>query len=175
MNLQSLSLQSDLIEIIPLAENDFNELFEVASDPLIWEQHPSPERYKHDDFKLYFDGAMLGNSAFKIIDKSTNKIIGSTRYYDYQPDNSSIAIGYTFLAKKYWGGVYNKSAKTLLINYAFKFVDNIYFHIGATNIRSQKAIGKIGAVKTNEIFFESNGRSLPYFEYLISKQSWINS
>ena len=168
-------LQDDIIKIIPLVETDFENLFLVASDPLIWEQHPTRDRYKEEVFRLYFDGAILTQTAFKIIDKSIDKIIGSTRFYDYKAENRSIAIGYTFLAKAYWGGVYNKLAKKLLLDYAFRYVDNVYFHIGATNIRSQKAIAKIGAAKVAEIDFDYYGRKLLHFEYLISKKEWAST
>ncbi|MCK9641573.1 MAG: GNAT family N-acetyltransferase [Prolixibacteraceae bacterium] len=174
VNWQPEILESDLLKIVPLIEADFDNLYKAASDPIIWEQHPANDRYKLEVFKPYFDGAIAGKSAFKIIDKSTNQMIGSTRYYDYNPEKSGIAIGFTFLAKEYWGGTYNKSVKKLMIDYAFQFVDIIYFHIGVTNIRSQKAIQKIGAIKRDEINFENNGQSLPHFEYLIKKQSWIN-
>lgn len=170
INWQPEILENDILKIIPLVETDFANLFKVASDPLIWEQHPATDRYKLEEFKIYFDGAISGKSSFKIIDKLTNAIIGSTRFYEYKPENSSVAIGYTFLAKEYWGGVYNKSAKKLLIDYAFQFVDKIYFHIGATNFRSQMAITKIGAIKTNEIDFDNNGQPFPHFEYLIQKK-----
>ncbi|MEO6904317.1 MAG: GNAT family N-acetyltransferase [Bacteroidia bacterium] len=175
INLRPEILQDEMIKIIPLKETDFEELFKVASDPLIWEQHPTRDRYKPEVFKLYFDGAILGQSAFKIIDILRNEIIGSSRFYDYKPEKKSIAIGYSFLAKEYWGGIYNKSAKRLLIDYAFKYVDNIYFHIGSTNIRSQKAITKIGATKVGEVDFDYYGRKLLHFEYAISKKEWIES
>ena len=171
-NWQPEILEDDILKIVPLFETDFDRLFEIASDPLIWEQHPTSNRYKKEIFKLYFDGAISGKTAFLIIDKSTNKIIGSTRYYDYKVENSSIAIGYTFLSRQYWGGLYNKSSKKLLINYAFQFVDKIYFHIGATNIRSQLATMKIGATKVGEVDFDYYGKKLLHFEYTISKKEW---
>ena len=171
-NWQPEILEDDILKIVPLFETDFDLLFEIASDPLIWEQHPTSNRYKKEIFKLYFDGAISGKTAFLIIDKSTNKIIGSTRYYDYKVENSSIAIGYTFLSRQYWGGLYNKSSKKLLINYAFQFVDKIYFHIGATNIRSQLATMKIGATKVGEVDFDYYGKKLLHFEYTISKKEW---
>lgn len=169
INWQPEILENDILKIVPLFETDFEDLFKVASDPLIWEQHPTKDRYKREVFKPYFDGAISGKAAFKIIDKLTNQLIGSTRFYDYKPETRSIAIGYTFLAKAYWGSAYNKSSKMLLIEYAFQFVDNIYFHIGATNIRSQMAIEKIGAVKVSEVDFDYYGKKLLHFEYLISK------
>lgn len=163
-------LEDETLKLMPLEEKDFEDLFQVASDPRIWEQHPTSDRYKREVFKLYFDGAIKSKSAFLIIEKSTNAIMGSTRYYDYRTENSSIAIGYTFLARAYWGGKFNAALKKLLIDHAFLFVDKIYFHIGATNIRSQMAILKIGATKVGEVDFDYYGRKLLHFEYLIEKK-----
>lgn len=165
-------LASSIIKLVPLTEFDFERLYEVASDPLIWEQHPSSDRYKREVFESYFNGASSSNTAFIIFDKETNKIIGSTRYYDYKPEKLSIAIGYTFLARDYWGGVYNHSIKKALLDYAFLFVDKVYFHIGPSNVRSQKATMKIGAVKVGESDLDLNGHKLMHFEYLIEKRNW---
>ena len=171
-NWQPEILEDDILKMVPLFESDFDLLFEIASDPLIWEQHPTSNRYKKEVFKLYFDGAISGKTAFLIIEKSTSKVIGSTRYYDYKAEDSSIAIGYTFLSRQYWGGLYNKSSKKLLIDYAFQFVDKIHFHIGGTNIRSQLATMRIGATKVGEVDFDYYGRKLLHFEYTISKKEW---
>jgi RimJ/RimL family protein N-acetyltransferase len=169
-NWQPENLENEILKLIPLKSTDFDRLFTVAADPLIWEQHPTKDRYKQEVFKRYFDGAVASNTAFLIFDKANDQIIGSTRYYDHKPENSSIAIGYTFLAKKYWGSSYNKACKKLLLAYAFRFVDKIYFHIGASNLRSQKAIEKIGASKIGEIDFDYYGSKLLHFEYMISKK-----
>jgi len=169
---QPYNLEDSIVKLVPLAASDFENLFAVASDPLIWEQHPAKDRYKKDVFQLYFDGAVSSGSAFLITDKLTGQVIGSTRYYDYKPEKSGIAIGFTFLARQYWGGLYNKSAKKLLLDYAFQFVDNVYFHIGPDNIRSQRAILKIGAAKINEVEIENNGQKSLHYEYLVQKQDW---
>lgn len=175
INWQPDYLENDLIKLIPLQKNDFEKLYAVAADPLIWEQHPTKNRYKREVFKLFFDGAVTDDMAFMIIERATGNIIGSTRYYDYKPDNSSIAIGYTFLAKAYWGGKYNQSCKKLLLDYAFQFVSKVYFHIGATNTRSQLAIQKTGAAKINEVDFDHYGEKVLHFEYTIKKEDWKNS
>jgi RimJ/RimL family protein N-acetyltransferase len=172
INWQPEILEDNIVKLIPIAESDFENIFKVASDPLIWEQHPTKDRYKREVFQLYFDGAISSKTAFLIIDKSSDKIIGSTRYYDYKPDNSSIAIGFTFLSREYWGGLYNKSSKRLLLDYAFRFVDKVYFHIGATNLRSQLATMKIGAKKVNEVYIDHHGHNQLHYEYLIQKQEW---
>lgn len=161
------NLEDELIQLVPIVETDFERTFEAAADPLIWEQHPSKDRYKRESFQQYFDDAINSKTAFLIIDKSNSQIIGSTRFYNYKPEESSIAIGYTFLTRQYWGGQYNKAAKKLLIDYAFNFVDKVYFHIAASNIRSQMAILKIGAKKVNEIDFDIQGQKILHFEYVI--------
>lgn len=169
INWQPANLEDNIVKLIPLNGLDFENIFQVASDPLIWEQHPTKDRYKKEVFQLYFDSAIASKTAFLIIDKSADKIIGCTRYYDFNPDNASIAIGYTFLSRQYWGGQYNKSTKRLLLDYAFQFVNKVYFHIGANNLRSQLAIMKIGATKMNEVNIDHYGESLLHFEYIIQK------
>src|SRR5262245_6436218 len=140
-------LKGELLELRPLATPDWDELFAVASDPLIWEQHPERDRYKEDVFRIFFRDAMQSGGAFVIIDRKTEQIIGSTRFYGYDPEQSEIEIGWTFLARKYWGGRYNAEMKQLLLKHAFKFVERVVFFVGEDNLRSQKAIEKVGAMK----------------------------
>ena len=138
-------LKGELIELRPLAPEDWHELFAVASDPLIWEQHPESDRYKEEVFKIFFEDALGSGGAFIVIDTQTQQIIGSTRFHGYDPEKSEIEIGWTFLARKYWGGRYNAEMKQLMLRHAFKFVENVVFFVGENNIRSQKATEKIGA------------------------------
>jgi N-acetyltransferase len=140
-------LKGELIELRPLAPEHWDDLFAVASDPLIWEQHPESDRYKEDVFKVFFREALECGGAFVVIDSKSQRIIGSTRFYGYDPEKSEIEIGWTFLARKYWGGRYNAEMKELLLNHAFKFVESVVFLVGEKNFRSQKAIEKIGAIK----------------------------
>ena len=141
------NLKGELIELRPLTPEDWEDLFAVASDPLIWEQHPESDRYKEDVFKIFFSDALESGGAFVIIDRKNQQIIGSTRFYGYDPEKSEIEIGWTFLARKYWGGRYNRELKQLMLDHAFKFVENVIFYVGENNVRSQKATEKIGAVK----------------------------
>ena len=140
-------LQGELIELRPLKPNDWDELFAVASDSLIWEQHPEPDRYKEDVFSIFFNEALECGGAFVVIDRKVQQIIGSTRFYGYDPEKSEIEIGWTFLARQYWGGRYNAEMKRLLLNHAFRFVESVVFFVGENNVRSQKAMEKIGATK----------------------------
>ena len=150
MNIQA-TLENENVKLVPLNPNDLEELFSVASDPKIWEQHPNKDRYKREVFEKFFQGAIESKGAFKIIDKNTGEIAGSTRFYDYNPKENSIFIGYTFYATKFWGSKLNPQVKKLMLDYIFQFVDKVNFHVGKDNIRSQKAMEKLGAKKVDEV------------------------
>jgi len=163
-------LKGELIELRPLKPDDWDELFAVASDSLIWEQHPEPHRYTEDVFRVFFQGALESGGAFVIIDRQTQHIIGSTRFYGYDRENSEIEIGWTFLARKYWGGRYNAEMKRLLLNHAFKFVESVVFFVGENNVRSQKAMEKVGAIKVGTVTRTYGNRPpTPNVKYVISK------
>jgi N-acetyltransferase len=140
-------LVGELIEVRPLASDDWEELFAVASDPLIWEQHPARDRYREDVFREFFREALETGSAFVVIERKTGKTIGSSRYFGLDPEESVVEIGWTFLALAFWGGEYNRELKRLMLDHAFKFVERVVFIIGVTNFRSQKALEKIGGVR----------------------------
>ncbi|MEZ4692073.1 MAG: GNAT family N-acetyltransferase [Ignavibacteria bacterium] len=169
------TLENETVKLVPLKADDFETLFEVASDPLVWEQHPNKDRYKREVFENFFKGAMESGGAFLIFDNKTGKAIGSSRYYYPNEKTDVIAIGYTFLARDHWGSTYNQAVKKLMLDHAFKFVDTVHFHIGADNIRSQKAIGKIGAVKIDEKEIRYYGEAeSKNFIYKIVKKDWTN-
>ena len=170
------TLENEFVKIEPLKESDFEVLYAVASDPLIWEQHPNKDRYKREVFEIFFKGAIESGGAFLVFDKQTGKAIGSSRYYDYSMENKSILIGYTFFARSHWGSKFNPALKNLMIQYVFQFVDAVIFHIGANNMRSQKAIERLGAVKTGELEVEYYGEASKLnFVYEIKKEDWQKS
>lgn len=139
------SLQGTLIEIRPLLLNDFAALFDAASDPLIWEQHPENDRYKREVFQKFFDGAIASQGAFAVIERKSGRIIGTSRYCNLNPVEQEVEIGWTFLERAFWGGAYNGELKSLMLDHAFRFVDRVVFVVGENNVRSQKALQKIGA------------------------------
>ena len=168
------TLASELIKIIPLTDDDFERLYEVASDPLIWEQHPNKNRYQREVFETFFKGGMESKGAFLVTDVATGEVIGSSRYYDYDGAHNSIAVGYTFIGRDYWGNGYNKALKQLMFDYAFQFVDKIILHIGATNYRSQKAAEKLGAKKVDEMEVAYYGEpAKTNFVYQVDKLDWV--
>lgn len=125
---------------------DYESLYAVAADPLIWAQHPNPDRWKRAVFSTYFEGALLSGRAYLIIHRQTGEVMGCTRYYDLDYSARSIKIGYTFLGRKWWGGGYNPTVKALMLDHAFDYVDQVFFEVGEHNIRSIKAMQRIGGV-----------------------------
>jgi RimJ/RimL family protein N-acetyltransferase len=140
------TLKGELVELRPLRSEDFPALFAVASDPLIWEQHPEHDRYKEEKFRAYFQSGIDCGGALLALDAKTGAVIGSSRYFGYNAEASEIEIGWSFLARSHWGGTYNGEMKRLMLEHAFRFVENVVFLIGADNLRSRKAVEKIGAV-----------------------------
>ena len=140
-------LKGELLTLRPLRPEDFPELYAVASDPLIWEQHPANDRYKEEVFQAFFRQALESGGALIAIDSHDGRVTGSSRFHGYDQEKSEIEIGWTFLARSHWGGAYNREMKQLMLRHAFKFVDSVIFLVGPRNLRSQRALEKIGAVR----------------------------
>ena len=164
-------LVGDLVELRPLLPEDWEQLYAVASDPLIWEQHPASDRYKEDVFRKFFREALESQGALVVMDRKTHQIIGSSRYFGFDRENREIEIGWTFLARSHWGGRYNGEVKRLMIDHAFKFVDSVFFLVGPDNHRSRRALEKIGAMFSGK--HESadvDGKTMDLVVYEISRR-----
>lgn len=140
------TLTGELVELRPLREDDFSALFAVAADPLIWEQHPEPDRCTEPVFRRFFQGAMESGGAFLVLDRKTGQVIGSSRFKGYDEDRSEIEIGWSFLARSRWGGPYNAEMKRLMLAHAFRSVARVIFWVGPDNRRSRRALEKLGGV-----------------------------
>lgn len=140
------TLKNDVVKIEPLRPGDFDLLYAVAADPLIWEQHPQKERYQRPVFEGFFKTAIESGGAFRVIDSVTGELIGSSRYHDLNETECKVEIGYTFIARSRWGGPHNRSLKTLMLDHAFRFVDRVIFKVGVNNWRSRKAMEKLGGM-----------------------------
>lgn len=141
------TLTGQLVTLRPLRDADFAALYAVAADPLLWEQHPEPDRCKEPVFAEFFRGAMASGGALLVTDAVTGEVIGSSRFAHHDEANRSIEIGWTFLARSRWGGRYNGELKALMLAHAFTFVDRVFFVVGPQNFRSQRALAKIGAAR----------------------------
>src|SRR5690606_3630249 len=167
------ALRSDLAVLVPLTAGDFEALYAVAKDPLIWEQHPNKDRWKKSVFRTFFEGAWQSGGAFKVVDPRTGDVMGSTRFYGLDRGDDSILIGYTFYGRAHWGTGVNGAVKRMMLDYIFQYVSRVYFHVGSVNVRSQRAMERLGALRVCEqevaYFGETPKQNVVY---LITKQKW---
>ena len=155
-------LEGELVRLRPLRADDWDDLYAVASDRLIWEQHPCNDRYQEEVFREFFREALESGGALLISDARNNQVIGSSRFARYDEAKSEIEIGWTFLARSYWGGVYNRELKKLMLEHAFHFVRSVVFLVGPQNYRSQKAVEKIGGVRVGMTIDEKGRESVVF-------------
>jgi N-acetyltransferase len=165
-------LKGELLELRPLRPEDFNALYSVASDPLIWEQHPIKDRYKKEVFKIFFREALESGGALIVIDSKDGQAIGSSRFHGYDREKSEIEVGWTFLAKSHWGGIYNGEMKLLMLRHAFKFVNSVIFLVGPQNLRSLRAVKKIGGVRVGS---KPDGDGRESFVYQITASTFLGT
>ena len=130
------------ITLRPLAAPDFDELFAAASDPLIWAQHPDPGRGPREGFLPFFDDALKSKGCLVAIDAT--RVVGWSRYTQYAP-GERVTIGYTFLVRSHWGGTTNAEMKRLMLRHAFNDVQEVLFSVAERNVRSRRAVEKLGA------------------------------
>jgi RimJ/RimL family protein N-acetyltransferase len=140
-------LTGRLLELRPLRAEDFDALYAVAADPLLWEQHPQSNRHERPVFEAFFAEAIASRGALAVGDVRDGRVIGSSRYFGHDEATGEIEIGWTFLARSHWGGTYNRELKDLMLRHAFRFVTRVLFLVGPNNHRSRRALEKIGAVQ----------------------------
>jgi RimJ/RimL family protein N-acetyltransferase len=168
-------LEGELVCIRPIAHSDFEPLYTAASDPLIWQQHPQSDRYKREVFQKFFDTAIESKGAFVLLNRRTGHIIGSSRYCNLKPAESEVEIGWTFLHRAYWGGPYNLELKKLMLDHAFHFVERVVFVAGENNLRSQKALQKIGAKFIGRTVRPGSTDGVKdHVLFAIQRSAWIN-
>ena len=167
MNFKS-NFENDSISLLQIKKESFEELYLVASNPVIWEQHPESDRWKKEKFSIFFENGIQNKFGFLLIfDKCKKEIIGSTRFYSYDEEEQAIRIGFTFIAQKYWGTSINLQVKKMMLDYTFKFLDKVYFDIGINNVRSRKAVEKLGA----RLFLDNKKGNVVY---ILKKNEFIN-
>ncbi len=163
------TLKGELVELRLLRADDFHDLYAVAADPLLWEQHPSKDRYEKQVFEAFFREALASGGALLAIDSKDSQVIGSSRFHGYDEEKGEIDIGWTFLARSHWGGVYNREMKQLMLRHAFRFVNTVIFLVGPQNRRSQRAVEKIGGVRVGS---RSDGGGRDSFVYHITASTF---
>ena len=159
----------------PLTEADWPALWAVASDRELWAVHPSHDRWQEPVFRAFFDDAIARGGALAIVDKASGEIIGSSRFQfsDRLAEEGELEIGWSFLARSYWGKGYNAEFKRLMLEHAFRHVDRVVFRVGADNVISRRAMEKIGGTLTGETFVEERaGRPVEHVIYEITREGF---
>lgn len=164
------TLQGPCVTVRPIAPADWEPMFLAASDPEVWAQHPASDRYTEPAFRRFFDDAIACGSAFAFVARQSGEIIGSSRYNGFDATLREVEIGWTFLTRSYWGGGVNGEIKRLMLDHAFRYVDTVVFWIGESNIRSRRAIEKIGGVRRGDIHYRNGSSDSPHVVYEIRKQ-----
>lgn len=138
-------LEGERLLLRPLAADDWDALYAVASDPEIWAIHPQPNRWQEPVFRRFFADALERGGALAVVDRASGALIGSSQYkIDDPADGGSVEIGWTFLARSHWGGETNREMKRLMLVHAFHYVERVHFRVGEVNLRSCRAMEKIG-------------------------------
>ena len=168
-------LEGERLLLRPLRADDWDALFAVASDPLIWEQHPAHDRWREPVFRAFFADALAHGGALVAIDKAEGAVIGSSRYQGLEEaDGGSVEIGWTFLARSHWGSTYNHDMKRLMLTHALASIAECLFLVGVSNIRSRRALEKIGARLTDrtEERIMAGGEVIPHVTYVITRDDF---
>ena len=170
------TLEGERLLLRPLRNDDWGALFAVAADPLVWELHPAHDRWQAPVFRAFFDDALAQGGALAVIDKTSGRIVGSSRLQSYDPANGgSVEIGWTFLARSHWGGAVNRDMKRLMLAHALQAVERVRFRVGETNWRSRRAMEKIGGRLTDATETAiMAGAPVVHVIYEITRQSFAN-
>lgn len=170
------TLEGPTLRLRPLRPDDWDELFAVASDPQVWALHPAHDRWQEPVFRAFFADALEQGGALAVIDKSTGRIVGSSRFQGHDPaDGGSVEIGWTVLARSHWGGAANREMKQLMLEHALANVERIDFRVGESNLRSRRAMEKIGGrLSERDEIVEVAGRTVRHVIYEIDRESFAN-
>jgi RimJ/RimL family protein N-acetyltransferase len=170
-------LEGERLHLRPLVPEDWEALFAVAADPLIWQQHPAHDRWREQVFRAFFDDALANKGALVAIDRGTGAVIGSSRFQGLsEADGGSVEIGWTFLARSHWGGTFNLEMKRLMLAHALASVAECRFLVGETNTRSRTALERIGARLTDrrEERIMAGGEVIPHLTYVMTREDFAS-
>lgn len=166
------TLSGETLELRPLAPDDFEALHAAASDPLIWALHPETTRWQREVFQRFFDSGLACGGALVVRERASGAVVGSSRYYHWKPESREISVGYTFLVRRLWGGAANRELKRLMLDHAFGFAQGVWFDVGAANLRSRRAMEKIGGILSRETPADPATGYAAHVHYRIDRSAW---
>lgn len=167
------TLTGAFIAMRPFSDGDFEALYSVASDPLIWEVHPIPERHQRAIFRANMDEALSDKGGLVAIARATGTIVGFSRYSQLYVGEAEMEIGWTFLSRQLWGGQHNRDMKRIMLTHALASFPRVIFRVGRDNVRSRRAMEKIGGVLIPwEETVTALGRDMPFIAYEITREGF---
>lgn len=145
-------LNGETVKLLPISLHHIEGLWEAAKPDEIWTYMATTVRSK-EEMKQMIASAIQKREkgteyTFTVVNQE-DKIIGSTRYLDISPEQKSLEIGSTWYHPDSWRTSINTECKYLLLQHAFESwkVRRVQLKTDSRNLRSQKAIERIGAVK----------------------------
>ncbi len=167
------TLAGPTVELRPTRADDWAALRAITADPLLWEVHPAWDRYKEPVFRAYFDANFASGGSLTMIDRASGAVIGASRYWEVDPSTGSVEIGATYLARSHWGTGINHEVKRLMVAHALAAVEAVIFRIGIGNLRSRRALEKIGGRLTDRVDMSMMaGVSVEHVVYEITRQAF---
>jgi RimJ/RimL family protein N-acetyltransferase len=168
-------LRTPLLHMRPLRREDWSELFAVAADPLIWAVHPAHDRWQEPVFREFFEQGLASGGALVAVDPASGKLVGYSRYDRNRAEPDEVEIGWTFLARACWGGEVNRAMKRAMLAHALQFVPRVIFIVGAHNLRSRRAMEKIGArLEERPVKTTASLPAGPHVTYVIDRESFAS-
>jgi RimJ/RimL family protein N-acetyltransferase len=170
-------LKGQLVDLLPLERQHFDELYLAAADKKLWELIPV-DCSDRERFMSVYNTALAerekGNHyPFVIYHKETGRIIGSTRWFDIHPEDKKLEIGWTWIIQEYWGTAVNFECKLLLLTHCFDVLQarRVQIKTDQNNLRSRKAIEKIGGqfegiLRKDRIKENGESRSAAYYSII---------
>ena len=171
-NLQP-TLAGTTLRLRPLEPGDFDALHAAASDPLIWALHPEPTRWRREVFERFFDSGLACAGALLVQERASGAVVGSSRYYHWKPEAGEVSVGYTFLVRRLWGGPANRELKALMLDHAFGFAQAVWFDVGVDNLRSRRALEKLGANLARHTPADPITGAAAHVHYRIDRSAWV--
>lgn len=167
-------LEGEQLLLRPLHPDDWDALFAVASDPEIWAIHPQPNRWQEPVFRQFFTDAIERGGALTVIDRASGAVIGSSQFKPMDPAaGGSVEIGWTYLARSHWGGSCNREMKRLMLAHALSSVARVEFRVGECNLRSRRAMEKIGGALNGRIdMVDTPSGPMRHVIYEITRESF---
>lgn len=169
-------LEGDRLSLRPLRPEDWDALFAVASDREIWARHPAHDRWQEPVFRQFFAEGLARGGALAIIDKAIGEMIGSSQFGEPEAEQpGEIEIGWSFLARRYWGKGYNAEFKQLMLAHALAHYESVIFQVGESNVISRRAMENIGGILTGRTRdFERAGAMVHHVIYAITRASFAS-